>query len=168
VWCIDDGLAREDAGTGYSYVGHLLGSCPGAPTSDTIYACADSVLSNLCDPSGPAEYQPLGGTLGGREILSEEGGFSGAYAALSMPSGNYATVVFADSEVLNGSSGAVTGLIYARPGSAHEGEVYCIDGGTWTKNEDGSESTFVFDSVSYVGTCFEGGPTETLEGCSGF
>lgn len=167
VWCIDDGLAREDAGAGYSYIGHLLGSCPGTPTGDTIYACMDS-FGFECDPAGAVELRPLGGTLGGREIVVESVSLSGGGTVFVRNLGGYQLVVFGESEVQNGASGAVTGLVYARPGTAHEGEVYCIDGGTWTKNEDGSSSRFVFDNVSYLGSCLEGGPTESLEGCSGF
>lgn len=173
VWCIDDGLRREEAGTGYSYIGHLLGSCPGTPTGDTVYACHDTGLSELCDEEGSVEVQPLGGTLGGTAIASGSGssGFGSSFTAsgaLAMRTGDYQFVVFTESVVPDGASGPVTGLIYGGAGSAHDSEVYCIDSGTWTKNEDGSESTFVFDGISFVGSCEDAGPLDELEGCVGF
>lgn len=173
VWCIDDGLRREEAETGYAYIGHLLGNCPGTPTEDTVYACQDTGLSEFCSEEGSIEVRPLAGTLGGTEIASGSGssGFEssfGASGALAIRTGDYEMVVFADSVVADGASGPVTGLIYGRMGSAHDGEVYCIDSGTWMKNEDGSESTFVFDGISFVGDCNDAGPTDRLEGCIGF
>ncbi len=163
IWCIDEGSLHSDEA--YSFVGHLLGTCPGTPVEGEVYACSGAGLQD-CNGSSPQLTEGLAGTFHGHDAGAGE--WSAIRASGSVwvtQAADYDVLIVAEEPLAtNGSSSNVSGMIFGVPGGADPGAVYCIGGGTWERNENGAHLATLTD-ISLVGNCNDAPATENLEGC---
>lgn len=165
IWCIDEGsLQSENA---YSYVGHLLGTCPGTPVTGEIVVCEEENDTN-CAPTG-GDFTYLSGMFGAKDAGNGSSEWTTLGGGLwQVATSDYKVYVLA-SESLGaaGSSANVTGIMWGMTTGADPGAVYCIGGGTWTVLDDYTNRAVLTD-VSLVGNCNDAPAAENLEGCHGY
>lgn len=163
IWCVDEGSLHTDEA--YSFVGHMLGQCPGTPVDGELYACSASGLLD-CDGSTPQLTEGVAGIFNGMDAGA--GDWSAIRASGSVwvtQAADYDVLIVADEPVTsNGSSSNATGMIFGVPGGSDPGAVYCIGGGTWERNENGAHLA-TLTNISLVGNCNDSPANENLEGC---
>jgi hypothetical protein len=169
IWCIDPGslMGQGDRHDG-AFIGHRLGTCPGAPMDAALYACFDS-SQGYCDDTGEPSRRTLGGQWKGAALDAPALGLT-SRSAQAWISGtvDFKYALFADATPTVSSSASVKGLLMGTPEGPEAGKVYCIGGGQWTKYTDEfvlEANLATLSDISYVGDCRDAGPAESLDIC---
>jgi hypothetical protein len=170
IWCIDPGsLLGEGNIRKGALVGHLLGTCPGAPVAGALHSCFDSG-QGYCDDS-TVEKRRLGGELAGKAVESPAVGRTslGTRAWTSMTE-QFDFVLFAQADPTTSTAAKLTGFLFANDQNPDFGDVHCVDDGEWKLYSDDAVSNAnqaTLSQLSSLGSCKDAAPTETLNVCFG-
>jgi hypothetical protein len=171
VWCIDPGslIGEGDIRKG-ALIGHLLGTCPGAPVAGTLQACFDSA-QGYCDDASTPEKRSLSGELAGKAVDSPASGRTSlSTRAWATTTEQFSFGLFAQADPSTAMAAKLSGFLVATDQNPDFGDVHCVGDGEWKRYSDDfvlNANQATLSQLSLLGSCKDSAATETLNVCFG-